>query len=263
MFRLYKLPRSPNRYYQDLGTKPANDSELFYQKKRLLSAHAAHTYRIKVWRDGKAVEYDHYLTVSALTLDTNPGACSALSEKSCSIYHRRPYACRTVPFHYSRAEASAESDLDAFVATPGYRCDTGDSAAVVLQSGRIVDPGIRRARADVLALVEQDRRWRRAIVRRMKSGGSGNSSLPSLQDVETNASVGATTTSMRVAWQIAADSGFIGAEECKALIAAQLATIARERAAARCTQDARETLAQMEAEYRHTLNGWPSAVSPR
>lgn len=58
-----------------------------------------------------------------------------------------------------------------------------------------------------------------------------------------NAPFGAMTTSMRVAWQIAAAAGLIGGDDYKALIATQLDTIGRELAAGRCMQDARETLA--------------------
>ena len=66
----------------------------------------------------------------ALTVDTGTGTCSALSENRCSIYERRPLACRTAPLHYARAEASAGNCLDEFVRTPGYRCDTNESAPV-------------------------------------------------------------------------------------------------------------------------------------
>ncbi len=246
MFRLYALPAALGDYLK-LCPPSANASEIFYQKKRLLTACAARKYPKKARRDGKAVDYVHYLTISALTLDTSPGACAALSGTSCGIHDRRPLACRTVPFHYSRVEASAESDLEAFVATPGYGCETGAAAAIVLEAGRIVDPATRQARADALALAGRDRPWQKAIMRRMN--GPNSASLPSLSEIEANAAFGATTISMRVAWQIAADSGLIGADRCKALVAAQLAAIERELAAARCPPDARQTLADMRAEY--------------
>lgn len=253
MFRLYWLPRALSDS-MEFDTRTANAGVSFYQKKRLLGAFAARKYPTRIWRGGKAVEYIKYLTISALALDTGPGGCSALRAERCSIYERRPLACRTAPFHYSRVEASAESDLKAFVETPGYGCDTGDSADVVLEAGRIVDAGIRLARAEALSLAERDRRWSEAIVRRMNAGSPADAPLPSLDEIEANAPLGATTISMRVAWQIAADSGLIGGEECTTLIATQLAVIDRELAVGRCTQETRETLAEMRAEYRHQLD---------
>ena len=138
MFRLYWLPRRLSDSLE-LGPKPPNADALFYQKKRLLSAFAARKTPVKVSRNGKAVETTKYFVISALALDTSPGACAALNGERCGIYERRPLTCRTVPFHYSRAEALAESDLKAFLETPGYRCDSGDSAPAVLKEGRIVD----------------------------------------------------------------------------------------------------------------------------
>jgi Fe-S-cluster containining protein len=247
MFRFYALPRALGDYLRDRPTE-ANASEAFYQKKRLLSANAALKRPLKIRRDGKAVEYVQYLTMSALSLDTTPGACSALEGTSCAIYERRPYACRTVPFHYSRVEASAESDLKEFVATEGYRCDTGEDAPVVIQSDRIVDESVKQTRAEAHALSESDQIWREAIVRRMKTAQSDDF-VPSLKDIEASASVGAATTSMGMAWQIAADAGLLSWEEYSSLIAAQLALIDRELAGGRCAHDARETLLEMRADY--------------
>jgi Fe-S-cluster containining protein len=247
MFRLYELPRTFAAY---LASGKTGSSEIFYQKKRLLSAFAAHKYSTKRKHGGKLAESDRYLVLSALTLDSGSGTCSALSDKRCGIYDRRPLACRSVPFHYSRAEASADSDLRAFVETPGYRCQTGDSAPIVLDAGRIVDAGFHQARADALALAEREQRWQRAIAHRVKTATNG---LPSLRQIEADAPLGATTISMRHAWQIAADLGVIGAEECRSLIAAQAGTIDQALAATR-SPDARETLTEMRAEYQELLS---------
>jgi Fe-S-cluster containining protein len=242
MFRLYALPAA-------LGDS-ADAGEAYYQKKRLLGAYAARKYPRRMrGGDGKAVDYVQYLTISALTLDTSPGACSALGGTRCRIYDRRPAACRTMPLHYSRVEASAASDLKAFVETPGHGCETGDAAAIIIDSGRIVDVATQRARADALALAARDRPWRQAIVRRMNAAGAERSLLPSLREIEANAHFGATTVSMRAAWRIAAEAGLIGAGECTALVAAQRAAIDRALAAPVCGRDARETLAGMRAEY--------------
>jgi Fe-S-cluster containining protein len=248
MFRLYDLPRT-----FAAGTAAASAVE-YYESKRLLAAFAARQYPAKLRREGKPVDYVRSLAISALSVDTAAGACAALGAGRCTIYERRPAACRSVPFHYSRAEASAGRDLAAFVATPGYGCDTGPGAPVVLEAGRIVDSEARRARADALALAGQDRAWTQAILRRMKPG-SRNCGLPGLREIEANAPFGATTVSMGVAWRIAADAGVIGAGECRSLIAAQSALIGEALAAPLCPPGERETLLEMRGEYRALLNG--------
>lgn len=254
MFRLYWLPQQLSDYLA-IGDGAANASAIFYEKKRLLGAFAARKYPVKAYRDSKSVEYTKYLLISALALDTSPGACSALNGKHCGIYDRRPLSCRSVPFHYSRPEGLAETGLKAFVETTGYRCDTSETAEVVLKDGQIVGPEMKAARSEAIAVAKRDRRWSEAIVRRMNSAPSTNRSLPSLREIDTNAQFGATTTSMRVAWQTAADVGLIGPEECERLIELQLYVIDQELAVGRCSHDARETLTDMRAEYRHHLNG--------
>lgn len=241
MFRLYRLPWG-------LG-----GSEAYFQKKRLLDAYAARKRPIRVRVAGRIVEETEYLVISALTLDTGAGACSALEGERCGIYARRPFACRTVPVHYTGVEATAEADLAAFVATPGYRCDVGEAAPVAIEDGRIADPALRQARAEALGMAERDGPWKQAIVRRMKAGQSGGLPLPSLRQVEAAAGRGTLTTSMRAAWQVAADAGLIGGAECQALIGAQLSAIERELALGRAAPDALETLSAMRVEYRHRL----------
>jgi Fe-S-cluster containining protein len=251
MFRLYQLPRTLAGYLAS-GAAPAGSGEEYYQSKRLLAAFAARSWSSKRRQAGKAVETVNYLTLSALTLDRGAGACSALRDGRCAIYARRPLGCRTVPFHYSRPEALAGPDLGRFVGTPGYCCDTGPGAPIVIDAGRIVDPGARLAREDALALAAQNRNWAEAIVRRLKAGAPDDS-LPSLAEIEANSTYGAMTTSMRVAWQIAAEAGVIGAATCEALIATQAALIDRELASGRCAPDTRQTLTEMRTEYRAVL----------
>jgi Fe-S-cluster containining protein len=254
MFRLYWLPRKlSDNAARSVGN--ANASALFYQRKRLLSTFAARKYPLKVRRDGETVEYTKYLMISALAMDTSPSACRALNGMHCSIYDRRPLSCRSVPFHYSHAEASAETGLRSFVETPGYRCDTGDTAEVVLEDGRIVAPEIKVARSEAIAVAARDLRWREAIVRRMNTASLADLPLPTLEEIDAGANLGVTTTSMRVAWQIAADVGLIAPEECERLIKLQLCVINEELADGSCPQDARETLIEMQAQDRLHLHG--------
>ncbi|HEX8937106.1 MAG TPA: YkgJ family cysteine cluster protein [Sphingomicrobium sp.] len=252
MFRLYWFPRGLADYLE-LNRASENAAALFYQKKRLLSAFAAREYPAQLSRRGRAVEHKKYLMISALALDTRHRACSALNGSSCGIYERRPLACRSVPFHYSRADASAESDLKAFVQTPGYACDTSEEAGLVLDKGRLVDPETRRVRAEAMALAQLDRGWSKAIARRMDGGGPEDPLVPSLEEIELNSAFGATTISMRAAWQIALQMGLMHDQEFNELIEAQLTTIDRELAAGNCSQEARETLVEMRAEYEQSL----------
>ena len=247
LFRLYELPRTLSGCPASLV--PAGGPDEFYESKRLLNAFAARKHRSKERHGGQPVELTKYLTVSVLAVDTGSGACPALRDGRCEVYDSRPLACRTVPFHYSRPEGSAERYLASFVATRGYRCDTSAEAPVVIEGGRIVDPGARQARAEALEMAERDRRWKDAILREVKVG-SGRYPLPSLGEIATGSLFGAMTTSMRVAWQIAAEAGLISAETCTALIAAQTTVIDRELSSARCAPAARQTLADMRAEYR-------------
>jgi hypothetical protein len=155
-----------------------------------------------------------------------------------------------VPLGYSRAECFADNDLRAFVATPGYRCDTGDTAPILLEDGRILDHEIKQARVAALEVADQDRAWAKAIVRKMKSGSSA---LPSLRDIEANAPTAAATVSMAVAWQVAANIGLLRADDCKKLIELQAATIDRELDGGTLNPTARETLLDMGAEYRQLI----------
>ena len=254
MFRLYWLPTHA-RDYRPGGERPANSSSIYFARKRLLNAFAARTYTARAMRDGRQVAYNQYLVISALALDTVEAACSALRDKKCGIYGRRPLSCRSVPLHYSRVEALAEPDLKAFVGTSGYRCDTGDTAPIILKDGRIVDPQIGTARLDAIEVAKRDRSWSQAIVRQMSNPNSSAPSLPSLKEIEANAGLGATTISMRAAWQIAADAKLITSFECDRLVELQLRTIRQELASRSCPDTAVETLAQMEAEYAHHANG--------
>lgn len=227
MFRLYMLPRAYARGAEETA-------EAFYEKKRLMALHAARSAPTKIMRAGKRADAVQYVMISALALDTRGGACPALSSKLCSIHERRPATCRTVPFHYSRTEALADRHFDAFVATPGYACDVGPSADVVLESGRIVDAKAREAREKAVEIARQDRPWKEAIVRRLPRVSAPDSDLPSLRDIEANAAAGALTASMRIGWAIAVEAGLMERAGYERAAANQLACIDRELAAADC-----------------------------
>jgi hypothetical protein len=82
---------------------------------------------------------------------------------------------------------------------------------------------------------------------------SGRSSLPCLKDIESNAPVGAATTSMRAGWEVATEAGLLSSQQYASLMARQAAVIDRELASGECTQDARGTLTHMLADYGREL----------
>ena len=249
LFRLYRWPRNVADY-QHTGVPREQANAQFYETKRLLGAFAAHSYSAKDRHGDKVTEQLCFLTVSALTLDSGNGACTALSEGRCSIYERRPLACRSVPLHYSRGAAFAQQDLDAFVIRPGYGCDSGPLAPLLLQDGKIADPAVLAARAGALGQAEADRRWKGAIVKAMKAG---DPNLPSLREIEANAGRGAMTTSMRAGWQIAHAAGLIDAAALRGLIEAQTAAIERQLDQPALAATARQTLTEMRGEYAQAL----------
>ena len=249
LFRLYRWPRNIADYaYGDVPRELANAQ--YYESKRLLGAFAAHSFTAKIRNGDKVSEQLCFVMVSALTLDSGSGTCAALREGRCSIYERRPLACRAVPLHYSRGEAFAEQDLAAFLATPGYACASGPDAPLLMVQGKIADPALLAARSAALEQAEADRRWKGAIIRAMKAG---DANLPNLRDIEANAHLGAMTTSMRAGWQIAYTAGLIDAAALRALIEAQAATIARQLAQPALTAPARQTLTEMRSEYALAL----------
>lgn len=256
LFRLYRWPRNVADYTH-AGVPRAQANAEFFETKRLLGAFAAHTYNAKLRSNGKVSEQLCYLTVSALTLDSGTSACSALNEARCSIYERRPLACRSVPLHYSRGPAFAQQELDAFLATPGYACASGPAAPLLLADGRIADPALLAARSAALAQAAADQPWKTAIVKAMKAG---DPNLPSLRDVEANAQRGAMTTSMRAGWQIACAAGLLDGSELRALIGAQMAVIERQLAQPVLAPAARQTLTEMRGEYALALRNYEGGM---
>lgn len=246
MLRIYSLPRSLNDYLSSLPREQA--SAEFYESKRLLGQFAATSWPAKVQRGTAVLEYTQYLGLSVLPLDLGAGQCPALDGTSCSIYARRPLSCRSVPLHYSRPTAAATRDLDSFVATPGFHCDTGPSAPVVVAETGIIDPAMLDARSEAAAQAQADQRWKAAIVKAMKAGQYG---LPTPREVEAQAARGALTASMLGAWRIAEDAG--GIASAQSLLKSQCALIEQALRRDGLARDTSETLAAILHEYSAAL----------
>ncbi|MFM5916771.1 MAG: YkgJ family cysteine cluster protein [Novosphingobium sp.] len=245
MMRIYSLPRSLADYECALSRELA--SAEYYESKRLLGTYAAASWPIKAVRGGRAVEYVQYLNLSVLPLDIGTGSCPALDGTSCSIYERRPLSCRTVPVHYSRPEAAAVRDLDAFTAKAGFLCQTTCEAPVIIENGRLTDPATLEARAAADQQASTDARWKAALVKAMKAK---RHALPTPREVEAQAARGALISSMRVAWRVAFEAGLLDAERAEALAGAQSALIDRTLSYRNLTPAAVASLADLLREYR-------------
>lgn len=251
MFRLYRFPKNASDR-ASLGLNYASKNA-FLEQKRHVEHFAAHKNSIKIKSSGKVVDCDQYLVISAMPLDIPLGNCAALRDGRCGIYESRPLSCRTVPAHYSRAEALAERDFDEFTQRSGYRCDTDLSSEIILDDGRIVKPDIVDARARAVDLAISDHAWNSAILERMTSNAEEQTSLPSLKQIQDNAQRGAMTTSMRVAWQIARDSDLLDTTTYRKALHDQLRLIEKEIVIARASRDDLDTLAKMRVEYKHCI----------
>ena len=250
MLRIYSLPRSLADYRSANLPRDQASAE-YYQSKRLLSSFAAASWPAKVQRGNKVVDYTQYLSLSVLPLDLGLGSCSALAETRCTVYERRPLSCRSVPLHYSRPAASAAHDLDAFTAHPGYRCDTGGAAPVIIALDRIVDAAMLAARAAAIAQAQANHRWKQAIVKAIKAERTPG--LPTLSQIEANAQRGALTISMVLGWQIAVAAGLMQHAAYRAASQAQASALVRLSALTHVPADARQTLVEMGLEYAAVL----------
>jgi Fe-S-cluster containining protein len=252
MFRIYTLPRHLPDFLAKSLVPREQASIDFYETKRQLALHCAHSWIARIGTDAGQIETGKYLMLSALTLDKGQGTCLQLNNRTCRIHSRRPISCRTVPLHYSRGEAFAVRDFDKFTATPGYACETGPAAPQLLSGGRIVHPDILAGRTSARSQAVADRQWKAAIFRRLTRGDMPG--LPSLDQIEDNARIGALTTSMRVAWQIAVEAGLMPDTAFRHAIDAQLASIDRALAETDLRSDYRDTLIQMRREYEQSLS---------
>jgi Fe-S-cluster containining protein len=251
MFRLHRFPKNAGDR-ASLGPSHASKNA-FLEQRRHIEQFAARKTSAKIKSKGKSVDCDQYLVISAIPLDIPPRSCAALRDGRCGIYERRPLSCRTVPAHYSRAEALAERDFDEFTQRPGYRCDTDLGSEIILDDGRIVKRDIVDARSRAIDLAISGQAWNAAILERMTSSAEEQASLPSLKEIQDNASHGAMTTSMRVAWQIARDSDLLDTTGYLKALHNQLRLIEREIVIARASRADLEILTQMQVEYKQCV----------
>lgn len=96
--------------------------------------------------------YQTFLTVTAHAWTYPTPMCPALSENRCTIHARRPFTCKTVPIRYDVPDILVGRAFRALMkrtkegADP-YLCDTSDTAPVLLEDDRVVDPAYLEDRA--------------------------------------------------------------------------------------------------------------------
>lgn len=247
LFRVHSLPTSERsawagQWWRDrqsrIPLRPALD-----EAQRHLGAFTSKR------RVDKARDRQIFLEISAIVGDGGVGRCPALRANLCGIYDRRPLSCRTVPMHYSRAPSTLQAYLDRFTATPGYACDTGASAPVILDGNKVIDPQIRDHRDQAIVLAKDDRRWKQALVELMEDEARANAAgLPSHDAVLSASDNGyATTLPMIVAWRVARRADLLTAERFRE-ICEQQARLIGTRIAQASSKELLDLLALYESE---------------
>lgn len=209
-------------------------------------------------------ERHRYLTISAMAHDFGRRRCPQLTDGLCAIHPSRPLTCRTVPLHYSRPPSVLAGYVDAFAATPGYRCDTTPAAPVILDGRTIADPEIARARDAARALAKADRGWKDKLLALMDDPeAAAAAGLPTTVAVLDQSDNGyATSLPMRAGWRVLREAGMMPTEAFETVCRQQLALLRRELSA--CDDPAlAEELVDMRAAYEQelsTLRRPPSAT---
>jgi Fe-S-cluster containining protein len=200
-------------------------------------------------RVDKARDRQILLEISAIVDDGGAGRCPALQGNLCGIYDRRPLSCRTVPMHYSRAPSTLQAYLDRFTATPGYACDTGPSAPVIVDGNKVADPRIAEHRNEAVALAKADRGWKQAMVALMEDEPRASAAgLPSHEAVLRASDDGyATMLPMIVAWRVARRAGLLTEDQFK-WICTQQAGLIRARLAQESSKELLDLLGLYESE---------------
>lgn len=227
----------------------------FAEKRRHLATFASHR------RSERQRDREVYLTISAIVDDYGDGKCPAAAGSLCGIYEQRPLTCRTVPLHYSRPPSVLQSYIDKFTATPGYECDTVDSA-IVLNGNMIVSPDLRQSRERAFEMAKADRRWKSEILQLMGDPGAADrASLPTYEAVLENSDKGyATLLPMIVAWRVAEAAGLISAAELAGIATKQAKLIKSELRRSPLAEELREVLPLYEAAAAEIRGDGPRSV---
>lgn len=171
-----------------------------------------------------------FLTISAIVNDDGRGRCPALIGNLCGVYESRPLTCRTVPLHYSRPPSTLRSYLDDFTSTPGYLCDTSQTAPVILDRNTIMSQRLRQSRDEAIALAKAERAWKEQMLLVMDDAAQARAAeLPIYDAILENSDNGyATILPMIVAWRVAVRQGLLSAEAFEDICRKQVRLIEAE-----------------------------------
>ena len=215
MFRPYELPISISEYAKQLGRKQLSQAEqnIYLEERKLLEASASIIYKSSYKISGSSIKTNKYIYISAISMDFGNGVCEKLLDNRCSIYEKRPAACKTVPFHFSAVDAALTQNLDRFVANNGFACDISQTATQVLNNGKLVDENIIIERKTARDIMKKDKSWKAAIAAKVQSHTIGERVFPTLAQIDANAKHGATTISILHAWDLAREIRLINVAE--------------------------------------------------
>lgn len=250
MLRPYDIPATP----ADLGRKVGGKATLaqrrrYLEERKLLADHAVKIFPLP--SEGGRGKMTRYIYISAIAMDAGAGRCDHLADDgTCNLYERRPHACRTVPFHYSRADSGLGSDLTDFLTQPAHTCASGTDAEIAMIGGALVLPEYAAARAAARRTMTADKPWKEAIAARIDAATDDDPLWPTWDAINANAVAGASTVPMLQAWEIAEQQGRITLHQLRDYLNAQIQLLSE----AFVDQNANTTFHTMLTQYRAATN---------
>lgn len=234
MFKPYELPLGIDDYLKTFPGPTARSAKVaaFLSKRHLLESEALWSYVGKSRFPNNPRRVRKYVLASAITVDPGVGRCVQLEDDICAIYARRPLACQTVPFHYSRIDNELASTLRDFVANPLHRCDTGPDANEVLRDGELIDEAFADARRSARLMMTQDRAWKDALAKKISKQRAASNGFPTQQQIIDNDRLGASAIEILHAWKVASEIGVIADDDYVCLVGQQ--RLALERSIQSC-----------------------------
>lgn len=218
----------------------------YLEERKLLADHAVRTFPVPSDERGRG-KMNRYIYLSAIAVDQDAGACDHLAgDGACSLYDRRPHACRTVPFHYSRPDSALGPGLADFLSQPAHACSSGADAALAITGGALALPEYAAARTVARHTMVADQSWKRAIAARIDAATDDDPLWPSWGAINANAAAGASTVPMLQAWEVAEQQGRITRHQLRDCLNAQIQLLS----AAIIDSNANTSLNAMLTHYR-------------
>ena len=208
----------------------ASQRRRYLEERKLLGEVASKIYPVRITTERGVIKMARHIYISAIAMDAGRGVCDQLTDDGrCSLYDRRPHACRTVPFHYSRPDATLGKTLADFLARPTHHCGTSQADPLVINNDILVDPHYRAARLAARDTMDEDRIWKDAIAAHITHASASDSIWPDWTTIDANANAGASSIPMEYGWQVAQQLSLIDAAHFDQLMASQSALAGKLR----------------------------------